>query len=104
MGERPDTGIEETANKRRFACMSSAHHAEREEGIMMKRNRIRLISFLILVLIAVFAFLSIQTIVFGDVLSEKAKISSDECRKQAEKFSSEVFDKKILDFVNSLTI
>src|SRR3990167_5589898 len=35
---------------------------------------------------------------------EKAKISSDECRKQAEKFSSEVFDKKILDFVNSLTI
>ena len=77
MGERPDTGIEETANKRRFACMSSAHHAEREEGIMMKRNRIRLISFLIFVLITVFAFLSIQTIVFGDVLSEKAKISSD---------------------------
>src|SRR3990167_4428999 len=35
---------------------------------------------------------------------EKAKIGSDECRKQAEKFSNEVFDKKILDFVNSLTI
>lgn len=31
---------------------------------------------------------------------EKTKISSDTCKKQAEKFSSEVFDRKIKEFVN----
>lgn len=32
---------------------------------------------------------------------EKTKIRSDDCKKQAEKFSSRVFDKKIKEFVNS---
>lgn len=34
---------------------------------------------------------------------ESEKISSEACIKQAQKFSAEVFDKKILDFVQSLT-
>jgi M6 family metalloprotease-like protein len=41
----------------------------------MKQNRISLISFPIFVLITVFAFLLIQTIVFGNDFSEKAKNS-----------------------------
>ncbi|HVT01534.1 MAG TPA: glycosyltransferase [Patescibacteria group bacterium] len=32
---------------------------------------------------------------------EKLKISSEACRKQAEKFSAKVFDKKIREFINS---
>ena len=32
---------------------------------------------------------------------EKTKISSEACRKQAQKFSSEVFDRKIVDFIKS---
>src|SRR3989344_6019976 len=33
---------------------------------------------------------------------ESLKISSETCRKQAQKFSSDVFDKKILDFIKGL--
>ena len=33
---------------------------------------------------------------------EKIKISSDDCRKQAQKFSAEVFDKKIKDFLEKV--
>ena len=34
---------------------------------------------------------------------EKTKISSEACRKNAEKFSSKVFDKKMTDFISSLS-
>lgn len=36
--------------------------------------------------------------------SWRTKISSDACRKQAQKFSSEVFDRKIKEFINRLKI
>jgi len=35
--------------------------------------------------------------------SWRNKISSDACRKQAEKFSSKIFDKKIKEFIEKVS-